>query len=168
MIRNAKGKSVIDLKSDKRYEVTIQWMLSVAGFQAIWLNNNEKLLVDSHLYGTVDCLAYSEKDSILLFVNCTLGNPSEKELSSYREVLHYFEDNVFNNTSVKAYSVVFSNAKLPATVHWSNGDDESIVFYKNQIDELFELIVTGQESEFVKLIRNQFSPFFGIMKGGKL
>ncbi len=156
MVHSAKGKPVADLKSDKKYEVTIQWLLSVAGFQTIWLNKHEELKVDDHLYGTVDCLAYSEKENMLLFVNCTLGNPSEKELSSYREVYYYFADNVFNNRSLMLYSIVFSNAKSPATVHVVSRPDEAIVYYKNQIDALFEAVINGREKELVNSILNPF------------
>lgn len=157
MVYSAKGKPIADLKSDKKYEVTIQWLLSVAGFQAIWLNKHEEFKVDGHLYGAVDCLAYSEKENMLLFVNCTLGSPSEKELSSYREVYYYFADNVFKNTSLRLYSVVFSNSKSPAKVRVASWPDEVIVYYKNQVDDLFEAIINGRESELVKSI---LTPFF--------
>jgi hypothetical protein len=161
MVYSAKGKPVTDLKSDKKYEVTIQWLLSVAGFQTIWLNKYEELKVDDHLYGTVDCLAYSEKENMLLFVNCTLGNPSEKELSSYREVYYYFADDVFKNSPLKLYSIVFSNAKSPATVHFVSRPNEVIVYYKNQVDELFEAVINGRESELVISI---LSPFFSTIR----
>jgi hypothetical protein len=161
MVHSAKGRSVVDLKSDKRYEVAIQWLLSVAGFQTVWLNKHEELRVNDHLYGTVDCLGYSEKENMLLFVNCTLGNPSEKELSSYREVYYYFTDNVFKNSALRLYSVVFSNAKSTATVHGASRPDETIyVYYKDQVDALFESIVNGREGEFVNSILN---PLFAMI-----
>ena len=164
MILKAKGKPVIDLKSDKKYEVTIQWLLSVAGFQSIWLNKHEELNFELHQYGTVDCLAYSEKENMLLFVNCTLGNPNEKELLSYREVLHFFTENVFTNATLKLFSVVFSNAQSPATVRRRAGHDESIIFYRSQIDELFELIINGQEHELVRYIQNAPFSALGVIK----
>ncbi len=150
----------VSKKSEKLYEVSIQWLLTCLGFRTVWLHKFEKLIIDNHLYGTVDCLAYHDRKNILLFINCTLAAPSDKELASYREVQRYFEENVFRNTAVRLHSVVFTDAASPSMLINKDALDFDIVriCYREDTSRLLELVKKGYEHRFIDFLND---PLFG-------
>ena len=146
----------VKLKHDKLYEVSIQWLLACSGFQTIWLHQYEKLEPDKHLHGSVDSLAYRESHNLLLFVNCTLKVPEQKELDSYKLVQRFFRDRVFNNTTVKVYSAVFTDVAGEGHRKRPDSQDDARIFYREEVEQLLKLIEAGFESRLVDVLLNPF------------
>lgn len=146
----------VKLKHDKLYEVSIQWLLACSGFQTIWLHQYEKLESDKHLLGSVDSLAFHKSQNLLLFVNCTLKVPEQKELDSYKLVQSFFRDRVFNNTTVKIYSAVFTDVASEGHRKRPNAQDSARIFYKEDVEQLLKLIEAGFESRLLDVLINPY------------
>jgi len=144
------------LKKDKLYEVSIQWLLACSGFRTIWLHQYEKLEPEKNLHGSVDSLAYHESHNLLLFVNCTLKAPEQKEIDSYRRVRRFFRDHVFNNTTVKLYSAVFADVTGEGQRKRPESQDDVRIFYREEAEQLLKLIEAGFESRLVDVLLNPF------------
>lgn len=144
-------------KVDKLYEVSVQWLLSVMGFQAVWLHSYEKMEVSGYDYGSVDCLAYHVSRHALLLVNCTTGPPNQTEIERQKELQHRLAVDLFDKTTVTLYSVVFTAS------HRKGGDIESLrsddvrIFYRDDMESLLNLIEKGIENNFMEKIINPLS-----------
>jgi len=143
------------------FEVSIQWLLSNLGFSAIWLHGYEKMKDGSHDYGSVDCIAYHKLRNVLLLVHCTLAPPNPNEINRHMELSHHLSEQVFHNTSIMVYSVLFTASHKIGEKESNIDDYDNVrVFYKEDIPKLIELVKKGEESKFIDAIVNPlFSPF---------
>ena len=138
----------------KLYEVSVQWLLSSMGFQAVWLHGFEKLEIDKHDYGSVDCIAFHSLANTLLLVNCSIAPPNQSELGRQKELQHRLAIDLFQNTTVRLFSVVFTSAhRKGEVIEDPLGYDVRIIF-REDIANLLKLIEIGKEIKFLEHVIN--------------
>lgn len=148
----------VSLKQKGRlFEVSIQWLLSSLGFRSVWLHGYEKLKEGEFDYGSIDCLAYHDRENVLLLVNCTTGPPDPHEINRQLELEHLMLRKVFYNTTVRLKSVLFSASHNPESERVHYAPERVKIFYREDITKLLALIGSGQEKRILDAI---FSPSF--------
>lgn len=152
----------VALKNKGRlYEVSTQWLLACLGFRAVWLHGYEKMEKDKFDHGSIDCIAYHESKNVLLLVNCTTGPPDSHELDRQSELQHLLSEEVFHNTAVRLYSVVFTASHRPKVGHGTVVHRDIPIFYQEDIPNLLNLIRIGREMQFLNAIA---SPSFSALQ----
>ena len=149
----------ISLKHKGRfYEVSIQWLLSSLGLRAIWLHSYEKMEAGKYDYGSIDCLAYHELRNVLLLVNCTTAPPNQHEINRQMELQHLLSSELFHNTAVRLYSILFTASHNPkgeqGALHGVLHDMNVRIFHREDIPHLLGLVEKGQETKFIDAIIN--------------
>ncbi len=137
------------------FEATVQWLLSTLGFYAVWLDRYEKLKDDKMEYGTVDCLAYSEEQNLLLLVNCSLTAPDLSEFGKHVDLATRLSSQLYPDERVKVQSTLFTASAKPNTGEQRVYGSAIKVFYKEDIDQLVQTAQSGQ-----RLGHLHFMPFF--------
>lgn len=146
-----------NLKNPGRlFEVTVQWLLSVLGFRAVWLHNYERLKDANMDYGTVDCLAYKEDEDLLLLVNCSLAAPDPSELNRHEDLMTRLTNQLFQDSGVKVRSALFTTAHKPEAEQQNSRGSAIKVFFKEDIEQLLRLAESGQTMDYLRSI----IPFF--------
>lgn len=146
-----------NLKNPGRlFEVTVQWLLSVLGFRAIWLHNYEKLKDANMDYGTIDCLAYKEDEDLLLLVNCSLAAPDPSELNRQEDLMTRLSNKLFQDSGVKVRSALFTTAHKPEAAQQNTRGSAIKVFFKEDVDQLLRIAQSGGTLEYLRFD----SPFF--------
>lgn len=151
-------KDVSQLKNPGRlFEVSIQWLLSVLRFQSIWLHGYERYK-DGHIdCGTIDCLAYSEHENLLLLVNCTIGAPDPTEMRRQAELRTRLSKQVFADSLVHTSAILFTTSHRPENLR-QNGNNEPVkVFYREDIEELLRRSKTGGTFDYRTFTNRIFS-----------
>lgn len=138
------------------FEVSIQWLLSVLGFRAIWLHRYERLKDANMDYGTVDCLAYKEDEDLLLLVNCSLAAPDPSELNRHEDLMTRLTNQLFQDSGVKVRSALFTTAHIPEAEQQNTRGSAIKVFFKEDIEQLLRLAESGQTMDYLRSI----IPFF--------
>lgn len=138
------------------FEVSVQWLLSVLGFRAIWLHKYERLKDANMDFGTVDCLAYKEDEDLLLLVNCSLAAPDPSELNRHEDLMTRLINQLFQDSGVKVRSALFTTAHKPEATQQNSRGTAIKVFFKEDIDQLLRLAESGQTMDYLRSI----IPFF--------
>jgi hypothetical protein len=138
------------------FEVSIQWLLSVLGFRAIWLHKYERLKDANMDYGTIDCLAYKEDEDLLLLVNCSLAAPDPSELNRHEDLMTRLSNQLFPDSRVKVRSALFTTSHKPEAGQRHTHGSAIKVFFKEDIDQLLRVVEAGQILEYLRSI----SPLF--------
>jgi hypothetical protein len=148
----------ISLKNNaKLYEVTVQWVVSCLGLRAVWLHGYETKRSGKFEYGSIDCLGYDESKNVLLLINCTAGPPNTNELNRQMALQSRLVEEAFKDCAVKVYSVVFTASDRHSTKQVPAVEGEVRVFYRQDINNLMNLIKNGREARFIEAIIS--SPF---------
>jgi len=146
-----------NLKNPGRlFEVSVQWLLSVLGFRAVWLHNYERLKDANMDYGTIDCLAYKEDEDLLLLVNCSLAAPNPSELNRHEDLMTRLSNQLFQDSKVKVRSALFTTAHKPEAEQQNARGSAIKMFFKEDIDQLLRVAEGGQILEYLRSI----SPLF--------
>ena len=94
-------------KSQQILEIGVQTLLSLLGFNAIWLHAYDKRNKGDLTQDAVDCLAYHAHDRLLLIVHCSLKAPLPKEIRDAESVHERFRQEFFADTSINIQSAFF-------------------------------------------------------------
>lgn len=149
----AKTPQNVSFKGGGRiYEISVQWLLTMLGFEAVWLHGFETLRTPEYDYGSIDCLAYHEERKVLLLVNATTAPPNQHELNRQRELQLLLKREVFNKAKIRLLSVVFSATSKSVAVDRFYGDSTVRIIYREDIAEILQLIAAGREIEYVDRI----------------
>lgn len=138
------------------FEVSVQWLLSVLGFRAIWLHKYERFKDANMDFGTVDCLAYKEDEDLLLLVNCSLAAPDPSEINRHEDLRTRLTNQLFQDSGVKVRSALFTTAHRPEAAQQNTRGSAIKVFFKEDIEQLLRLAESGQALEYLRFA----SPFF--------
>jgi hypothetical protein len=138
------------------FEVSIQWLLSVLGFRAIWLHKYERLKDANMDYGTIDCLAYKEDEDLLLLVNCSLAAPDPSELNRHEDLMTRLSNQLFPDSRVKVRSALFTTSHQPEAKQHNTRGSAVRVFFKEEVDQLLRMAEAGQTLEYLRFA----SPLF--------
>lgn len=135
------------------FEISVQWLLSSLGFQALWLHGYEICKEGNVQVGAVDCLAYSARENLLLLVNCSLGAPDPAELNQHaafcsRVSRHFSEDSDVNVTAVVVTATLAAEGKRT--------DSSVVILYKDDLEELLKAAESGRYVGF----STYTNPFF--------
>lgn len=147
----AAQKEPSDTKNPARlFEVTIQWLLSTLGYRAIWLHGYERIKNNNVEVGTIDCLAYSEDENLLLFVNCSLTAPNPSELHRQENLMTWISKRLFPESTVKVCSVLFAASHAPETGQAKAYGSAVKVFFKEDMGRLLQAARAGRKFDFSK------------------
>ena len=149
-------KAQVELTSLKNagrlFEVSVQWLLSALGYRAIWLHGYEKIKDANVEIGTIDCLAYSEDENVLLLVNCSLAAPDPGELHRQENLTTRVCKRLFPESSVKVCSALFTASHRPETEQKKAYGSAVRVFFKEDIDWLLQTARAGRKFEYLRLL----------------
>lgn len=149
----AAQKESTDTKNPARlFEVTVQWLLSILGYRAIWLHGYERIKNNNIEVGTVDCLAYNEDENLLLFVNCSLTAPNPSELHRQENLTTWVSKRLFPESTVKICSALFTTSHTPETGQEKAYGSAVRVFFKEDMDKLLHTARTGRKFQFSKFL----------------
>lgn len=149
----ARTPQMVSFKGGARlYEVSVQWLLSLLGFKAVWLHGYETVQTPEYDYGSVDCLAYHEGRKVLLLVNCTTAPPNQHEFNRQLELQDSLRRDLFSNTKVRLLSIVFSSTSKVGAIGHFRPDRSVRMFYREDIADLLDLIHDGREIEYIDRI----------------
>jgi hypothetical protein len=149
------GRSNLKNK-ETAFEVSVQWLLSLLGFRAVWLHGYETLRRDKIEIGSIDCLAYSETGRLLLLVNCSLGPPTSKELGRYSEVRARLSRELFADGATNTHAVVFADCEASNSSENPAGPDVKIV-RREEIKHLLAHARSGRTFSYAEFV----NPVFG-------
>jgi hypothetical protein len=135
------------------FEISVQWLLSVLGFQALWLHGYEIFREGDVQIGTVDCLAYSEHENLLLLVNCSLGAPDPAELNQHAAFCARISKHFSVISNVKVLAVLVTATLAPEGRHT---DTSVVILYKSDLETLLKSAESGLHVEF----SNYTNPIF--------
>ncbi|SRR6266480_102375 len=142
-------KAQFDLPNKKNparlFEVSVQWLLSTLGCRAIWLHAYERIKNAKVELGTIDCLAYSEEENMLLLVNCSLGAPDPSELHRQENLTTWLRNQLFADSRVTVCSALFTASHRPETEAYGSAVR---VFFKEDVDGLLEAARGGRKLEY--------------------
>ena len=133
------------------YEVTIQWLLTLMGLRSIWLHSYEDLKTESSFQlGSVDCIAYSDQKNVLLLIGCTTNAPTSEEIKRLENLRKHFLKNVFKGDAIKIYALLFTGAHKPSSENIPSSDEETRVYYKEDISGLLDYAAEGKGDSFIE------------------
>ena len=134
----------LSMKNPARiFEISTQWLMSALGFRAIWLHSFEKIKDGNMELGTVDCLAYSEKDSLLLLVNCSLAAPDPSELHRQENLTTWLQMKLFRDAPIAVHAALFTAAHRPKAQEDQRYGSAVRVFFKEDVAELLDAARAG-------------------------
>lgn len=143
-------------KNETTYEVSIQWLLSLLGYRTIWLHRYQTYRSGKIDIGSVDCLAYSHTENLLLLVNCTLLAPHSKEVSRYAEVRERVANELFADSTTQVEAVVFTGCH--ADVDREEGSAKGVrIVHREEVGQLLAHARTGQPFDYARFVH----PIFG-------
>jgi hypothetical protein len=139
------------------FEISVQWLLSALGFQALWLHGYEISKEGKVQVGAVDCLAYSECENLLLLVNCSLGAPDPTELNQHAAFCTRVSKSFSADSNVKILSVLVTATSNP---EGQSSNSPVVILYKNDLEKLLKAVESGRLVEFSRftnpIFHNQF------------
>lgn len=154
----AKGELKNITNAARLFEVSVQWLLSVLGFRAVWLHNYERLKDAKKLDGgTIDCIAYKENEDLLLLVSCSLAAPDPSELNRQEDLMTRISNRLFLNSRVKVRAALFTTSHRPEAGPENTRGSAVRVFFKEDIDQLLQMAKSGPTFEYLRFV----SPLFG-------
>jgi hypothetical protein len=136
------------VKQDHRaslFEISVQWLLSALGLQAVWLHGYEICKEGKVRVGAVDCLAYSEREKLLLLVNCSLGAPDPAELNQHAAFCAKVSKGFSRISHVKVLAVMVTATLAP---EGRRPDSSVVILYKDDLEALLKAAESGQHVEF--------------------
>lgn len=100
------------LKPSSAFELHVSWVLSLCGLSPVVLGEYEQLLAEETNIerASVDILAGGQGQNILVAAACTLGTPKEEDFTNLAHACEILRREVFNQTSVSVYPVIFTGA----------------------------------------------------------
>lgn len=143
-------------KNETTFEVSVQWLLAMLGYQTIWLHRYQTLWSNQVDVGSVDCLAYSASDDILLLVNCSLLAPHSKELIRYAEVRERVAQKIFIGTTTTTHAVVFTGSHTTVGQEEPSANGVRIV-HRDEIGKLLNYARSGKAFNYAEFAH----PFLG-------
>lgn len=106
-------------KPEERFENVVSWLLSLAGFQTIYLGAKIRVAEKEHLVsfdvlrnkggyeiGCADIIAYEDNQRVLV-VDCDIGGLDEKKIQRLVETCNYLQ-NIYCFKELKVVPVLFS------------------------------------------------------------
>lgn len=139
------------------FEVSVQWLLSVLGFRAVWLHKYERLKDAKMDYGTIDCIAYSEDQNLLLLINCSLAAPDPSELNRQEDLMTRLSNQLFTDSRVNVRSALFTTSHRPEAGQQNIRGSAIRVFFKEDVDNLLRIAEAGRSFEYTRFISPLFS-----------
>lgn len=144
-------------KPEKLFEISVQWLLTLLGFKAIWMHLYETHTNGPVNRGSADCLAYSGREDLLLVVNCSLKPPDTKELQSYAELCARISTLRFTNAGTAVKAIVFVGTRSPTASTNEQNEYGVRVVYREEIERLLSRAQGGHD-----LLYSRFEhPLFG-------
>lgn len=156
------------------FEVSIQWLLSALGFRAVWLHAYETLTMQSELSGqsdegnkikrgrfthsSVDCLAYSDSEDILLLVNCTVAAPNPGELTRQADLAVRFSKDLADS-KIRVEAVLFSASHAPEAQQPGRLISGVRIFYTEDISKLLDVAANGGSFNYREFVNPLFTDF---------
>ncbi len=134
------------------FEVSVQWLLSILDYRAVWLHGYERIKDANVELGTIDCLAYSEAENILLLINCSLAAPDPSELHRQENLTTWIRNRLFPESRVKVRSALFTASHRPETEQKKAYGSAVSVFFKEDIDRLLQAARAGRRFEYLRFI----------------
>ncbi|MHB1587723.1 MAG: hypothetical protein ACYCRH_11930 [Acidiferrobacteraceae bacterium] len=134
------------------FEVSVQWLLSILGFRAVWLHEYEGFKDAKIDYGTIDCIAYKENEELLLLVSCSLGAPDPGELNRQESLMNRLTKQLFPDPRVNVRAALFTTSHRPGEGQTNTPGSAVQVFFKENIDQLLRMAEAGQSFEYLRFI----------------
>jgi hypothetical protein len=116
------------------------------------LHGYEKIKDVNVELGTIDCLAYSEDENILLLINCSLAAPDPSELHRQENLTTWIRNRLFPESRVKVHSALFTASHRPETEQKKAYGSAVSVFFKEDIDSLLQAARAGRRFEYGKFL----------------
>jgi hypothetical protein len=150
--QNAKTELKNISNAARLFEVSVQWLLSTLNYRAVWLHGYERIKDANVELGTIDCLAYSEEENILLLVNCSLAAPDPSELHRHENLATRISKQLFPDSRVKVCSALFTTSHRPETEQKKAYGSAVRVFFKEDIDQLLQAARAGHRFEYLRFL----------------
>ncbi len=96
-------------KPSSAFEGIVSWILSLCGFQSVWLGwtEHETLKEGKVAHLRLDILAHYEKQNTLLLVACTIGRP-DQDIDMVNSIRQKLYADVFKDTSIQIRGFIFT------------------------------------------------------------
>lgn len=150
--QNAKTELKNISNAARLFEVSVQWLLSTLNYRAVWLHGYERIKDANVELGTVDCLAFSEEENVLLLVNCSLAAPDPSELHRHENLATRISKQLFPDSRVKVCSALFTASHRPETEQKKAYGSAVRVFFKEDIERLLQTARAGDRFEYLRFI----------------
>jgi hypothetical protein len=138
------------------FELRVAWLLSLFGFSTIILGEYERLVEHTTKveYGTVDILAYSQEQELLLLVACTIGPPKEQDFTNLLNILGILQRRVLNRSSARILPVIFAAADHLKPYEERQGVMAVPLVGRKGTQDLLELLKLRREEIFFRYLCN--------------
>jgi hypothetical protein len=149
------------LNESAGFELHVAWLLGMFGFATAVLGHYEHIVAPHTRVrrATVDVLAASQQNRILLAVACTLNAPKAEDFGTLRYARDILAREVFAETGVRVVPVLFTSATGCPTYDKAEGSFDSVpIMDADQVQKALNLLRAGQEHSFLNFLAN---PTFG-------
>jgi hypothetical protein len=139
------------------FELHASWLLSLFGFSTILLGHYEHIIAPHTKVrrSSVDILAASQRNKVLLVVGCTLIAPEVKDFGNLRNARNILERGVFQGTGVSVIPVLFTCATgCPSYDRSEDSLDMLPIIDADQMQNLLEHLRQGEEYRFLQFLVN--------------
>ncbi|HEV7674591.1 MAG TPA: hypothetical protein VGQ12_08675 [Candidatus Angelobacter sp.] len=145
------------LKESAAFELHVSWLLSIYGFSPIVLGEYEQIADETTRVNraSVDILAGLPRNKGLLVAACTIGTPKEEDFLNLHHACEILSREVFLNTSVAVYPVLFTGAlNMPTCKEIGEAFTAIPVVDSDRMAVLMEHLQAGLEVLFLEFIGN--------------
>jgi hypothetical protein len=139
------------------FELHVAWLLGLFGFSTILLGNYEHIIAPHSKVrrSSVDILAASQRNKLLLVVGCTLIAPEIKDFGNLRNARDILERGVFPGTGVNVKPVLFTCATgCPSFDQSQDSFDMLPIIDGDQMASLLAHLRRGEEYRFFQFLTN--------------
>lgn len=157
LLTRAYNVQTVKLTQSPAFELHVSWLLSMFGLSTVVLGDYEGLVApDTDVQRvSIDILAASQRNKLLLIVSCTLNTPKEQDLGNLRYAREILAREVFAGTGVRVIPVLFTSSMgCPSYYKSEDHFDWIPVIDADSTTILLELLNSGQESRFFEFLGN--------------
>ena len=145
------------LREGAGFELYVSWLLSLFGFSTILLGNYEHIIAPHSKVqrSSVDILAASQLNKLLLVVGCTLAAPEIRDFGNLRNARDILERGPFAGTGVNVMPVLFTcTTSAPSFSQSEDSLDMLPIVDADKMEILLAHVQRGEEYRFLQFLTN--------------
>ncbi|MGB6876713.1 MAG: hypothetical protein WBD87_11855 [Candidatus Acidiferrales bacterium] len=127
------------------FELYVSWLLGLFGFSTIMLGEYEHILGEETQVrrASVDILAASQSQNLLLIVACTLGTPKQEDFDNLRHAREILLREAFGETFAQVVPIVFTTIMGGARCDYLEDRVSIPIVDADRLTELLTLVKNG-------------------------